>query len=548
MVHPHAETAARLRLRKKSPLHTYYPVLFHPAFPEVPKEKVQELAMADRLYTEHLLAQDAVLDQKDGKSPAHWLVAHLEHMHSLKRLYRLFPCGHAFWDLFTSCFHETWQSVRTERLHHLHRIQPFSHRRFRTLAKGKTALLKPFTMALCFLSNRECDLALLSETLDLHHIGLVFLDDLEDWREDFLRGNHTHLLTTLIDEQGLHEEVLQGLPIPLSKVASLLYGSGLAEKQLKKAQTCFKKAMKACSTLFLPDWQSFHQALLRHCSGLHADIEAIRRRGCGKRKGSSQKGQHVTREVRHGFPRCRTQEAHARGKASSPAVHLHTGLPAYLRNPVAHVLEWWQATFPQHLPDGLYLGHWPSMPPHFICRNESRGQVAVNASPPFQAPGMSTAARPLMTEAMMACVAEARLRYTGVFKDNLERVYASGFALWMLERMGFEGPVWDLAGAKKLHWLWCEEQEEELWEWLLPRLGRPHISASPFLWLLPIPGLLLDDPIPACMPLYLGLRIFQALRSRSLLEDPAVHLSRDAASIRKDLGRYGLFTVQGVQA
>ena len=49
--------------RLSSPLHAYYPFLFHTLFQDVPIETVRELARADRLYTGHLLSYDRILDQ-----------------------------------------------------------------------------------------------------------------------------------------------------------------------------------------------------------------------------------------------------------------------------------------------------------------------------------------------------------------------------------------------------------------------------------------------------------------------------------------------------
>ena len=82
--------------RLSSPLHAYYPFLFHTLFQDVPIETVRELARADRFYTGHLLSYDRILDQGLSTDTTALFLAQLEHMQSLKRLYSFFPADHTF--------------------------------------------------------------------------------------------------------------------------------------------------------------------------------------------------------------------------------------------------------------------------------------------------------------------------------------------------------------------------------------------------------------------------------------------------------------------
>ncbi len=271
-------SASHRSKRPFSPLHAYYPLLFHSLFREVPVETVRELARADRLYSEHLLSYDRILDHRKPADTADLFLAQLEHMQSLKRLYTLFPEGHSFWDYFSACYFETWKSLREEKLWHSHRIGTFSLRRFCDLAKGKTAVLKPFTMALVFVTGRTELMPRLAASLDQHHIALVLIDDLEDWRQDFLNFNFTYLLTRLLQDAHLAEEVRSGRPVSPATAGRLLYASGRMEKQLRLAEIFFRKSNKTVDTLPLPVWKQFNNGFRARYRALRHDLAEIRRR------------------------------------------------------------------------------------------------------------------------------------------------------------------------------------------------------------------------------------------------------------------------------
>jgi hypothetical protein len=247
-------------------------------FQDVPIEAVRELARADRLYTGHMLSYDRILDEGLPPDTTALFIAHLEHMQSLKRLYSFFPSDHDFWKYFYDCHAETWKSIREEKLRHAHRLGNFSLAHFCVLAKGKTALLRSFSIALPFLANRREHVPRLSVSLDQHHTALVLMDDLEDWREDYRNSNFTYLLTRLIRRAGLTDQVLSGLPVSETRVGQLLYTTGLAEKQLRLAEAFFQKASDTVDNLPLPLWKHFNSGFRLRCRALRYDLAEIRRR------------------------------------------------------------------------------------------------------------------------------------------------------------------------------------------------------------------------------------------------------------------------------
>ncbi len=268
--------------RLSSPLHAYYPFLFHTFFLDVPIETVRELARSDRLYTDHLLSYDRILDQGLSIDTTGFFLAQLEHMQSLKRLYSFFPADHAFWDYFYDCYSETWKSVREERLCHAYRLGAFSMARFCALARGKTALLRPFSMALAFLADRTEDIPRLATSLDQHHIALVLIDDLEDWRQDYRNCNFTYLLTRLIRKAGITDQILSGHPVSATRIGQLLYTTRLMEKQLRLAEIFLQRSNETVGALPLPLWKHFNNGFRIRCRALRHDLAEIRRREEGR--------------------------------------------------------------------------------------------------------------------------------------------------------------------------------------------------------------------------------------------------------------------------
>jgi hypothetical protein len=281
-VAPEGQALSRRSKRLSSPLHAYYPFLFHSCFQAVAIETVRELARADRLYTEHLLSHDRMLDGPRSTEPVGLFLAQLQHMHSLKTLHSLFPSAHCFWDYFNECFFETWKSFREERLWHSHRIGRFPMARFCTLAKGKTAVLRPFSLALAFLAGTEEQVHLLARSLDQHHIALTLIDDLEDWREDLQTFNFTYLLTRLIQREGLTEQISSGHAVSTERMGQLLHATGLVEKQLRLAEIFFRKSNETVRNLPLPLWKSFNDGFHARYRALRYDMTEIRRREEGR--------------------------------------------------------------------------------------------------------------------------------------------------------------------------------------------------------------------------------------------------------------------------
>jgi hypothetical protein len=133
-------------------------------------------------------------------------------------------------------------------------------------------------LALAFLSKRTEELKRLSTSLDHHHIALILIDDLEDWRQDFQASNFTFLLTRLVQKTGLTEEIRCGSSIASERIGRLLYATGLMEDQLRLAEAFFQKASATVGPLPLPLWKRFNSEFRSRCRALRHDLAEIRRR------------------------------------------------------------------------------------------------------------------------------------------------------------------------------------------------------------------------------------------------------------------------------
>jgi len=504
------------RRYRKASLHTVHPFLFHGAFPEVPRETVRELAVADRLFTEHLLHYDRTLDRPADAYPGLLFLSQLEQAFSLRRLYRLLPPENSFWKFFFRCHEESWRSVQEEWLGQCHGQGPASLSRCLDLAMGKTALLKPCTVALAFLAGRSHDQAWISRALDYHHAGLVLLDDLEDWKEDFLRGNHTFLLTRVFHRAGLQKSIERGDAIPPAKIGNLLYREGEAERQLRRAEVCFRKALRTPEPYTLPLWKTMNQRYMARCRSARSGILSWKRR----------------KTVSFIPP----QKEKARGPVR---IFLHPDEPSRRFGVAVRIVERFQALFPTLAPQELTLGTWNAMPSHFCLPDRRNLRCAVNLASPVSAPPVTSVSRiPLRMKIVLALVASARYRLHGPDASLLEQLFIRGLGLEICRMLWPE--------RRENHWLrmppmerlWYANHEPYLWEKL-----EPYLEASPSMGRRPTTHPFDRDlhacfPVPGTVLLFLGFRFFSYVRSRSLNPEPESAFRKKPAALAQEMRRY----------
>jgi len=446
----------------RSPLHAYYPLLFSTAFPEVHKDLVRKLCWMERIYTEHLLAYDRILDQTERFDPLMLFMAHLKQMHGLRDLYVFFAHSHPFWSTFQECYLHAWKAILQERLHHFHRILPYDVSEFEYIATGKTALCKVFSLALAFLSGRVTLDGIVSSSLDGHHMGLILLDDLEDWKEDYVRGHFTFPLTRLILENDLRESVLNGRKPPVEAVGRILYRTGIADEQVRQAEVCFQRAVECAHGVELPLWIEFNREYIQRCRSMRKELMACRGQESVR---SSTPVYSLVSECGDIVPQPQTREAPPdhEHRPSAPEVVLQPGTVPACLDVCVSVLRQCNHRLCTHGRLRFFIGVWPAMPAHFIIPQDKDLLVGIQLNPGV-VPIRSTDSRPLEAELILAYVEAVRFQVRGPVRRHLEHIVVAGIGLLLCHELCPGHPQWEQLGMNHLDWQWCQKNEWLLWE------------------------------------------------------------------------------------
>jgi len=221
----------------------YYPYLFKEKFNDVKKEAFRVLSISGALYLRYLLLNDDLMDSKDIINPSNILYSNFLRSKSLNLLYTLFPSSSIFWKYFDKYNKEFTNAVLLERTKHFGVISPYSYSEFEIIAMGKSAMAKYVTTALALLNNSPEKIESLEKSQDYFHTAFQLNDDLEDWKEDYLNHNYSHLLTNIIYEYGLEEQVTPDNKPSLETIGKALYLSNAVENQMNNAIKYLKKAV-----------------------------------------------------------------------------------------------------------------------------------------------------------------------------------------------------------------------------------------------------------------------------------------------------------------
>jgi hypothetical protein len=195
--------------------------------------------------------------------------------------------------------------------------------------------------------------------------------------------------------------------------------------------------------------------------------------------------------------------------AQNPTIVLHPDLPGRLHGFTRSVLKELRTVLSPPWAHTLYVGHWPSMPPHFLLTADQRLFIGVNVLPHSRSRALSTGQRPFGVDIVMAMMLAHRCLRQGPLRDRLERIFVGGLALSICGRVWPHHKPWERIGMHKLDWDWCREHEAFLWEELRRFLLHPSPKQRVFRWLLPDPSRSPDAPIPRGASLFLGESLFE---------------------------------------
>ena len=522
----------------RSPLHAFYPALLRTAFPEIREDQIRSLCRIERLFTEHLLACDRTIDQRQRFDPLSLFVSQLKQFEALRALYGLFPPGHPFWSMFREYAVEAWRAVFLERLRHSHRLVPYPLTEFERSAKGRTALFKVFALALGHLSSREGLIGRISLCLDQHHVGLVLLDDLEDWWEDYEACDFSYPLTRVILENGLEERIAAGDKPAPAEIGSLLFRTGVGKEQLRVAQGRFRKAMDLAQGLDLRVWVGFNREYVRRCSAMSRTVEEFEQGHTIGPTSTRRRPRHAVTQPRsldcgagcpvdHPAEGARSHSGHpapagpacVRWAESSeaacrplPAVMSHSRIQEEQVEACRVALEMCSQVLPNPGSLHFFLGTWPGLPAHFLLASNGSVSIGVQLDPACE-PVRTTAGRPLQTEVTIAYVKAQRFLRRGPLRSDLEKLFVTGMGLRICLDRSAGRPHWELVGMTLLDWQWCQKNEWLLWAFLDRQVGKGQ-GAVEALPLASDPSCLSGCLTPRNADLYLSLRAYDSVAAR----------------------------------
>ena len=517
---------------RKLPLHSYFVLLFRTGFPQVPEEQVIKLCRMDRVYTEYLPTYDRIIEQNDWFDPLQLFLAHLKQFHGLRELYGLFPPGHAFWSTFQDCYLHTWKAVLHERLHHFCRVHPYPLSEFEYVAAGKVALYKVFSLALAHLSGDEKGKELLTRSLDQYHLGIYFLDDLQDWREDYACSNFTFPLTRLILENNLKEPVLSGNKPPLWEIGKLFYGTKIAKEQIRRAEGSFRKAMNLVKGFDLPHWVNVLKACIHRCNVMDDQLRQYVREASDPAGGRDPRTRNVWRKTETSGARIVPAE-----EAATPGVALHPGVPEENRGACLSILQLCCERIPAHEPIRFYLGHWPQMPAHFLFARANGLSVGVNLVPGV-APVRPLSERPMAAEIIQAYIEAVRFPHQGRIRCVAERLFVEGLGFTICGDLWPDTRPREHAGMNRLDWNWCRKNEWLLWEAVKQQADKGSGILEHDFKAFSLPGVSVP-PAPQKAFRYLALSAVEKIREHKVDTNPASLLKKTTAKkIMQDMERY----------
>jgi hypothetical protein len=145
---------------------------------------------------------------------------------------------------------------------------------FHRIAKGKAAMAKYPVAAQAVLSGRDDKIPLITESLDCFHVGYQYWDDLVDWKQDLANSKISLLLANALKQVPPETRMLP--PDQLrSKIARVVYYSGLAEEQLDHSFTWLERAYELSVEAGCTTWATHVRALQKQTVVLKTDLRSL---------------------------------------------------------------------------------------------------------------------------------------------------------------------------------------------------------------------------------------------------------------------------------
>jgi hypothetical protein len=203
-----------------------------PAYPNIMSEQLDKLSLGSYLYFRFLLSFDNMMDSvKIGGSKmamfAEMSIAFEFYEKSMRELSALYPENEYFWQSFKQVKKLYFETMAAEKKISAQK-SAFTQELFNKIAAGKSAVCFAAVYSLGALNGSNPHQETLLECLKELHIGLQYIDDIDDFKKDIAEGQWTY-------PQYLIQEYLQEKDIIITDTVLLhkhLYLSGIAQNLL----------------------------------------------------------------------------------------------------------------------------------------------------------------------------------------------------------------------------------------------------------------------------------------------------------------------------
>lgn len=251
-----------------------YPLLFYTAFPRVSLAQLRTLSVGGSYLFDYILCLDRMLDQSSLNDAGTTLLSGLLQREAMTLLYQLFPAGSAFWTYFDTYYAHFAQAVLRERACHHHVVRPYTEAELEFIYAGKPALAKSCIAALALIDGSEAGIAALSASHDAFYVGFQLVDDLLDWRLDYLQGHYSYPLTLAFQQGDWRKRVESRSRPDLAEVEAWLHASGAAEQSLALALHYLEHAEACLGAMPEGSWLAAIRRMRQNVAGFRFPVAA----------------------------------------------------------------------------------------------------------------------------------------------------------------------------------------------------------------------------------------------------------------------------------
>jgi hypothetical protein len=197
-----------------------------------------------------LLAFDKIIDDANS---GEFKFALINYENAIRLLSRWFDDGHGFWLQFSIIKEKYFAALELEK--EISKKKCISESEFILLSQGKSAFVEIAVVVMYEASMRCGHEEALLKSLSFLHIGMQYIDDIKDFREDIAHGQYTYIysetIRLLVKLRVRHDGES---PETLYKYMIL---SGLADSHYEKAIVAYRMAHTFVARIDVPEYKQF---------------------------------------------------------------------------------------------------------------------------------------------------------------------------------------------------------------------------------------------------------------------------------------------------